>query len=78
MVLLTAAHTILSLKVGGLPLILSMVTIRVRLSDRPFDQLQKIYRWGKQRLFKSGKICHLVKFLSFVCHLKLVSLKAMN
>ena len=48
MVLLTLAHVGLSLKVGGMPLVLSMVNTRVRSSDRPTRWPERFLTWTHQ------------------------------
>jgi hypothetical protein len=48
MVLLTVAHVGLSLKVGGMPLVLSVVNMRVRASDRPSRWPQRFFTWVQQ------------------------------
>jgi hypothetical protein len=48
MVLLTVAHVGLSLKVGGIPLVLSVVNMRVRTSDSPSRWPQRFFTWVQQ------------------------------
>ena len=48
MVLLTVAHVGLSLKVGGMPLVLSVVNMRVRSSDSPSRWPQRFFTWAQQ------------------------------
>jgi hypothetical protein len=52
MVLLTVAHGGLSLKVGGVPLVLSVVNVRVRASDRPSRWPQRFVTWAQQSWHK--------------------------
>ncbi len=50
MVLLTIAHVGLSLKVGGMPLVLSIVNTRVRSSDRPTRWPARFFTWTNRLL----------------------------
>lgn len=47
LVLGTLFHILLSLKVGGMPLLLSIVSLKVRSNDRPIHWPQRLYNWLK-------------------------------